>query len=356
MREYVDTLLPICESSMSQKHRDDSKIDTFLIAIETLENQVQMIDAYMKEIRDKIIKQNICYSLNSNGCIYMDSKYSDEIQKYILQYNDNVKTKNKLVYAIEEIRMFSEFEMLPMKSMADEHDTDYKGVQILCAQEKERSRIACELHDSIIQRLVNLLHTTELCMHTIDRDTIAVKLDLQFMMQEIKFNIQEIRSIIYNLKPMSLEDLGLDSAIKRFFAELESLYPVQVTYNNDVQQKVFDGPIVSLTVFRIIQEACHNSCRHGHASHILVQIFEKSSFMMLRIIDNGCGFDVKARIKYNINDYSGYGLSIMKERVHLLSGNFEIESTKERGTQIVVKIPSSLCWEGSNGNQDSYSR
>ena len=98
-------------------------------------------------------------------------------------------------------------------------------------------------------------------------------------------------------------------------------------------------PVINLTLFRIIQEACNNAMKHGKATDIVVDVLYDTNFINLSIKDNGLGFKQETLLETRANIYSGYGLSMMKERVFILSGNFEIDSKENEGTNIKVKIP-----------------
>jgi len=211
------------------------------------------------------------------------------------------------------------------------------GINALESHENERKRIARDLHDSTVQNLTNLMYKTELCTKLIDIDPVRAKLELQTMIRTIKGTISEMRNIIYDLRPMSLDDLGLMSTIEKIINEKKSNHEIDIDFHvNEMKCDVL--PIVNLTIFRIVQEATNNAIKHGKASKIDIDLFYGETSITLTISDNGIGFNKSAQ-KEDEQDNSGFGLSIMKERVLLLSGQFNIEPSFNKGTIIKVVVP-----------------
>jgi two-component system sensor histidine kinase DegS len=217
-----------------------------------------------------------------------------------------------------------------------------KGMSLLEIQEKERQRIARDLHDSTVQNLTSLVHKTELCNRLIEIDTIRAKLELTSMSGMIKTVINDMRAIIYDLKPMSLDDLGLIITVERYVKQLKEVHDIEllIHHNNEIKGIL---PVINLTLFRIIQEACCNIIKHANATKIDISIFYTEEEITISVKDNGIGFDVEIQ-KNKVSDYlSGYGLSIMKERISLLTGSLNIQSEKGKGTIITVIVPITKC-------------
>lgn len=216
-----------------------------------------------------------------------------------------------------------------------------KGLGILEAQEIERQRIARDLHDTTVQNLTSLVHKSELCIKLQDIDSIRAKLELNAMSNTLKMVINDMRGIIYNLKPMTLDDLGLTITIQRFANRILYLHNIQVKVTSNEEPKEILS-VIKLTIFRIIQEACNNVIKHANATFILIDIKYLESNINVSIKDNGIGFD----IGNNTSEHSSsFGLSIMKERISLLSGSLDINSEKGKGTCITLSVPLAI-YEG----------
>lgn len=210
--------------------------------------------------------------------------------------------------------------------------------KILETQEMERQRIARELHDSIVQSLTSIVHKIEFCTKLMDMDTVRCKLELQTMSKMVKRIIEDMRQVIYDLRPMSLDDIGLDVTLEREAAKWRNTGKVLVDYQTEGIIKKLP-PLTSLTVLRIVQEACNNTIKHSGAKNIKIILSYEKEKVKVEIEDNGCGFEVESIEHLHRDDGSGFGISIMKERVYLLSGKINIESIIGEGTKISVEIP-----------------
>ena len=225
-----------------------------------------------------------------------------------------------------------------MEKLIDKTNRDM-GLNILEAQEKERQRIAEDLHDSTVQNLTSLVHKTELCIKLIDMDKVRAKLELSTMSNTIKSIINDMRNIIFNLKPMTLCDLGLILTVEQFTKKLanENAIDIKFYHNEEVKNVI---PIINTTIFRIIKEACYNVIKHANATLIEIKICYNENNIEVSIKDNGIGFD--KNILNDENHQSNFGLPIMKERIALLSGILQLQSEKGKGTLINVSVPISI--------------
>ena len=212
------------------------------------------------------------------------------------------------------------------------------GIQILESQEAERKRIARDLHDSIVQVLTNLVHKCEICMKIVDMDPIRAKLELEIMSKTLKDAIGEMRDIIYDLRPMSFDDLGLDITLERAVKQIDSETDMNVSLNIEGEKKELSA-IVQLTIFRIIQECANNSLKYSKGSKLEIRVIYDEQSVILEIADDGVGFDYIKDAAYNDNEHTGFGLNMMKERVALLSGYIDIETAIGKGTVTRVNIP-----------------
>ncbi len=219
-----------------------------------------------------------------------------------------------------------------------------KGLSILEAQEIDRQRIARDLHDSTVQSLTSLVHKAELCVKLIDIDATRAKLELTSMSNTIKTVINDMRGIIYNLKPMTLDDLGLTITLERYASRLMDLNNINVIIHSNEETKEI-LPVIKVTLFRIIQEACNNVIKHANASLITIDINYEEHNVTVSIKDNGAGFDIDNSNSDGAKHSSSFGLSIMKERISLLSGTVDIKSEMGKGTTVIVSAPLTM-YEG----------
>lgn len=199
--------------------------------------------------------------------------------------------------------------------------------EILLMQEAERKRIAEELHNTTVQDMVCLSQKLELAVLYMDRDIVQSKLEVLSAKRQVKSIIEGIREIIYNLRPMIFDDIGYKAAFERLHDKLiKEGYAVSF----DVDDICVEDGITAISVYHIVSEACQNVIRHSQASTISVSVKNECDKVVVRIADNGIGFESKLPDNH-------FGLSFISERVEMLSGNMKIISDK--GTLIQIEIP-----------------
>lgn len=267
----------------------------------------------------------------------------DIIKGQLKILNDKINIMGKIVLFLKEHSPDVE-----NKGKRSDHFTA-SGISILEAQEMERKRIARDLHDSTVQSLTNIVHKTEYCSKMIDKDTVQVKFELVSMMENIRNCIDDMRRIIYDLRPMSIDDLGLVPTIQRFVEqnkeEHEDMeFKIQVTSKS---AEVDLPSVVTLTIFRIIQEACNNIFKYAKAKNVTIGISYLEEKIEISVQDDGIGFDKSSIGRGEKSTSSGFGISIMQERVQLLSGSFSIDSQLGKGTKVSISIPYGVAEEES---------
>lgn len=212
------------------------------------------------------------------------------------------------------------------------------GMKILEQQESERQRIARDLHDSTVQNLTNLVHKTELCMRIMDMDPIRAKLELEIINNTIRYTINDMRNIIHNLRPMSFDDFGLEVTLSRVVNQIRNNTEIEIHLTIS-GEKVMIPAVKALTLVRVIQEACNNSIKYSDASNIYIDFIYSEDNIELSVEDDGIGFDMNGKKNEDNKSNSNLGISIMKERINLLSGEFGLNSEPGKGTKIKVIVP-----------------
>jgi len=205
--------------------------------------------------------------------------------------------------------------------------------RLIEAQEQERTRIARELHDDIGQRLSLL--SIELARLQQDSRDLSVEIrsrvgTLQKQTAEIASDVQ---SLSHELHSSKLEYLGIAAAMRGFCEEFGAQQEVEIDFKtHDLPRPL--PPDLSLCLFRVLQEAIHNSAKHSGGRHFEVRLWGALTEVHLTVEDSGVGFDLEAaRVS------RGIGLVSMEERVRLLNGTLSIKSQPNRGTLIHARLP-----------------
>lgn len=219
------------------------------------------------------------------------------------------------------------------------------GKRIIMAQEEERKRIARDIHDGPAQSLSNVIIKTELCERLIDKDLAEAKKELVSLREIVRESTKEVRRIIYNLRPMSLDDLGFSAVIQKYLEGFQEETGVTTDFVIESDEKIKDS-LRNLFVFRITQELLNNVRKHSEASQVEVTLNINTKEISLEVRDNGVGFPIREestdlREFYNLNNRSmgGLGLQNIQERVKLLNGKITFESKENMGTKVQCIIP-----------------
>lgn len=224
--------------------------------------------------------------------------------------------------------------------MKDLHDTTNKQIQSdwIKNQEMDRKRIANELHDTSIQDLTHVIHQIELAGFYIDIDATKARLELASVNDEIRKIIKEIRNTIFDLRPMSFDDLGLSGAIENLIDVLESRFKIGI--QSDVRFTDDYDELKRLEIYRVIQECLTNSAKHANAITIKLIVQDRNNDLYVCIEDNGIGIpELDDENEFENEKQIHYGLKIMKERVSILGGRCYINSIKDEGTKIEIILP-----------------
>jgi len=205
--------------------------------------------------------------------------------------------------------------------------------KIVSAQEDERKNVARELHDQLGQSLSKTLLTFQ----TIRCECGCGDGRCAELEGEICGHIDEVRRLAWDMRPSVLDDYGLDSALERYFAEIEKRFDIEIDYECLLSPSNSRLPAqVEVTLYRIAQEAMTNVLRHASASHVSAVLLQHDSTITLTISDDGCGFSAASPSGRSI---CSLGLMGMKERATLIGGEVEIESEPGKGTEVLVTIP-----------------
>lgn len=258
----------------------------------------------------------------------------------IEKINNQIENLKLLLKDTNDRRLF--FEEGSIKSINNQDSI--RHLKILDVQEKERIRIARELHDSSLQNLTHLIHVLELSSMFIDQDPIRAKLELASCSQSLKQTIGEIRDTIFNLRPMSFDDLGFKQCIENYIDNMRQQFKnCLIQYEvDDIKVDLSDSQLKEkynlflVTAYRIIQEAITNSLKHSGADNLQLYIKEKEDRYLVQVIDNGKGFSME---KIAENSDKHFGISIMRERVFLLNGTIKIDTGIGEGTKVEMEFP-----------------
>lgn len=312
--------------AMYNELEEEQTVD--LTILNKMKNEIVEIDAYLNSLLNKEESDLRVFLPRKTENIYRDviEENRKKREKLILQCDElekNFSKKNDKMSRLEKI--LSDSSMLHVKQLS-----------ILDAQEKERQRIARDLHDTSLQNLTHLVHKIELSSLYIEEDPVRAKLELATVEKGIRKVIDEIRNSIFDLRPMSVDDLGLPETIDKLINVLNVEHHFHIVKDIDqiiIEESDSSMKILFISMYRIIQECIQNSIKHSGGNEITVILKERDDEYWLNIKDNGSGFDLDEAMKKEKH----FGLSVIKERVMFLGGTIHIEASS--GTSIEITVP-----------------
>ena len=213
------------------------------------------------------------------------------------------------------------------------------SAQHLTIQESERRRIATDLHDGLGQTLSLVKLSIEAAARSVSSGILGkAATSLEHLVPTMQSALAELRRISMNLRPSTLDDLGILATLSWYFREFEAACP-HMKLEHDIDIAETDVPeLLKISIFRIVQEATSNALKHARAERILVSLHAEDGALELEIADDGQGFDLTAMT--SSHDFGkGLGLQSMMERAELSGGDYVFKSVPGQGTSIRVHWP-----------------
>jgi signal transduction histidine kinase len=231
-------------------------------------------------------------------------------------------------------RIGTTFNLLLDGLVADRARMHEMATAVIDAGDRERARLARELHDSTAQQLAALVLQLSAAARDCGDPALARRLDE--MKEQAKATLEEVRLLSHTVHPRVLDDLGLVAALKKLGREVAAASGLEIEVKS-----TGDGARVPATaaavLYRVAQAAVHNVVKHAHARHVEVRLTPVTveGDAVVEIVDDGQGFDIADAERRR----PGMGLFTMRERVALAGGRFDIQSTRGVGTRITAAVP-----------------
>lgn len=223
-----------------------------------------------------------------------------------------------------------------------------QALLIVQAQEEERRRVALELHDESSQNLTALLVHTEILQQSFQALPATsltpdareqLRAGFQQLTHLTQHTLESLRALALQLRPAILDDLGLHAALRWLAEDCRERFHISVELHlatpARAEQHPAYPPLAETTLFRVAQESLTNIARHAQATRISIELMQDDQRMLLRIHDNGQGYQPAQR-------HAGLGISGMRERVALLGGTLKLISGPGQGTTVEATLPLAL--------------
>lgn len=355
-----DQIVLICESAQSEKEslqaeyrKVKEELDKTISDVDTLESRFKLARIRLSEVSrnfDRFTEADIRGAYENATNIQLDLTVAREKELHLKARRDDLEQRirnlDKTVERAEGVGLqmsvvldyLSGDFMQVTKLLESAKNRQLLGLRILMAQEEERKRLARELHDGIAQTIANVVLRAEIAERMMEKNqTNGMESEIAALKKQARSGMEEIRKIIFNLRPMALDDLGLVPLLRKFAQDFEEKEKIHTDF--EVIGKEYRLPsAMEAAIYRLVQEAFSNVQKHADATHVGLELTFQSQMVKLVIQDNGKGF-VLDTLQDKISDGSHFGLLGMKERVELLEGRLEIDSRPKEGTKVTMLIP-----------------
>ena len=208
---------------------------------------------------------------------------------------------------------------------------------LIDSQEAERKRLSSQMHDGPVQALSNFIFQTEIVSRYFDLDVTKAKEELNILRTAAMTTFQNVRDFILELRPMMLDDLGLLPTVRRYVDSYKEQPGLEISLNISGQEQRFDQ-YLEVMIFRGIQELIGNTVRHNPDRTMKIKIKVQISIgdNMVRVLvgDNGKGFATES-----LTNTPGIGLKLIRERVEMLGGTMDVESSSGQGCRVSFQVP-----------------
>ena len=325
--------------------------------VETAETKSRELEASLEQVRDqaeesRVVEKHLLNNLKQFSPSEVQETFANiretqlRVERVQLEYEfltarrAELKDQGQFLRSAGQIladlqRMYGENGTPQTAAEGDKQFRDASR-QVFQIIEEERMRIARDMHDGPAQSMANLVLQAEILERLLDRNPKQLVTELAEFKNSVRNALEETRQLIFDLRPMTLDDLGLVPTLRKFIKEYGDRYGLATRFNVVGQERRLPGNTEGV-LFRIIQEALTNVHKHARAKMAEVTMNLQPSRVSVTVKDDGQGFDV-ARTEANLHKNKNLGLLSMRERAELEKGTLEIRSQPGRGTEVKVEI------------------
>lgn len=259
----------------------------------------------------------------------------DDLERRLLGLTETIERAEHLVSQISVVMNYLMSDLKQMGEALEEAKAKQDfGLKIIEAQEDERKRLSREIHDGPAQMLANVIMRSDLIERVYrERGGEEALVEVRSFKKMVRSALYEVRRIIYDLRPMALDDLGLVPTLRKYLQTIEEYHNKSKIEFVNIGSEYRLHSKYEVALFRLTQESVQNALKHADASEIVVRLELTKTAINVLIKDNGVGFDINKKCT------NSFGLIGMKERVELLEGEITVDSKIGKGTSVFISIP-----------------
>jgi len=358
VEESEQQIYDIAENARMEYYRVQKEVSKVKNEVKDIISEVDLLEGKEKKARlhlmevssnfDKYNEKDIFEAYENAKNIQIDlslmrerefnlRKKRDELEFTLKRLSETMKKAESLVTQVSVVLKYLTSNLSDLTTYLGEiHQRQMLAFRIIKAQEEERKRVAREIHDGPAQSMANIVLRAELCEKLQNVNPEKMPEELLSLKDVVREVLQDLRKIIFDLRPMALDDLGIVPTLKRFVSNHQEKYDMPIELIIIGEDKKLSTSL-SLAIYRTVQEALTNVRKHASASKVTIKIEFANNKINLSIKDNGCGFNVEEAL--NDEKSECYGLIGVQERIELLEGEVDFISSPEKGTTIKAVVP-----------------
>ncbi|WP_127533475.1 sensor histidine kinase [Paenibacillus kobensis] len=362
MEDSKVQIFEICESARQELQALELELDTVIQETgevidkaDELENQYRMARIRLTEVSRDFVKFNEqdiknaydkATQIQVEKMMYAEKEQQlkarrDDLQKRVRNVDMSIERAQTIHSQINVVLEYLSGDLNQVTRILESaKNRQLIGLKIIVAQEEERKRMARDIHDGPAQSLANLVLRMEIAERMIVKQEFEmVQHELKDLKAQVRSGLEEIRKIIFNLRPMALDDLGLVPTLRKYVQDFEEKTRIRTKFET-IGREIRLPSAMEAGIYRLVQEAFTNVIKHANATYVSLEMTYQAQLVKILVADNGVGFQVESS-EHLAAQHQGshFGLIGMRERAELLEGRLEIESAKDQGTKISIIIP-----------------
>lgn len=345
-------------SEQSRRSFEEMKIELELIKqklkvvihnSDTLARQTQLAKQRLVEVSrhfDKYSEQQVREAYETANDLQIRLSLSEAEEKSLREKRDDLERRLKVLYdtiqradhIVNQVNVVLNYLTSDLKNVGaalEQAKLKHEfGINIIAAQEEERKKLSREIHDGPAQIMANVLMRADLIEKTYrERGIDAAIKEISELKKTVREALSEVRRIIYDLRPMALDDLGIVPTLKKYLSTIMEYNKGVDIHFQSLNNETRLPSNYEVAIFRLVQECVNNSVKHGNPTDIWVKLEWNLNNLNVIVKDNGCGFDLEAKREQS------FGIIGMRERVEILKGSMDIKTKIGNGTVVMFKIP-----------------
>lgn len=263
-------------------------------------------------------------------------KRRDELEFRLRNILDTITKAEGLLSQISVVHSFLAGDLSKVEeALESAKQHQLMGLKIIQAQEEERKRVAREIHDGPAQSMANVVLRTEIVEKMLKNEAMQdAQQELVSLKEIVRMSLADVRKIIFDLRPMALDDLGLIPTLQKYIQTFEDRSKLHIDLIVFGKEHKLESSFKA-AAFRLVQECLNNVYKHAKANFVQIKVEFQLENMFIVVKDDGIGFNVSEVSKKG----QSFGIMGMKERCQLLNGRIGITSNNLEGTKVVFQIP-----------------